>query len=58
MGTLTSWKPLDKSRPVKGLLYLYLYVVHTPTNALFIKLVKILIYIKIHNNIAPTCFGL
>jgi len=29
------------------------YVVHTPTNAQFIK-----IYIKIHINIAPTCFSL
>jgi len=23
LGTLTSWKPLGYSRPVKGLLYLY-----------------------------------
>jgi len=33
--------------------------VHTPTNALFINLVKRFpVYIKIHNNIAPACFGL
>ena len=25
LGTLTSWNPLSHSRPVKGLLYLYLY---------------------------------
>jgi hypothetical protein len=25
LGTLTSWNPLDHSRPVTGLLYLYLY---------------------------------
>ena len=25
LGTLTSWKPLGHSRPVMGLLYLYLY---------------------------------
>ena len=34
------------------------YIVHSPKNALFIDLVKSFIYIKIHNNIAPTCFGL
>jgi len=38
---------------------LNVYVVHSPTNALFINLVKSFkIYIKIHNNIAPTCVGL
>ena len=36
-----------------------MYAVHLPTNALFINLVKSFkIYIKIHNNIAPTRFGL
>ena len=32
-------------------------IVHSPTNALF-NLKHIKIYIKIHINIAPTCFGL
>jgi hypothetical protein len=35
--------------------------VHSPTHALFIKfsfLEKFKIYIRIHMNIAPTCFGL
>ena len=35
-----------------------LYIVHSPTNALLLDLEKIKIYIKIHINIAPTCFGL
>jgi len=35
-----------------------IYVVHSPTNAPFINLLKVLTYIKIHNNFAPTCFGL
>jgi hypothetical protein len=26
LGTLTSWKPVGHSRPVTGLLYLYLYL--------------------------------
>jgi hypothetical protein len=26
LGTLTSWNPLGHSRPVMGLLYLYLYL--------------------------------
>jgi hypothetical protein len=26
LGTLTSWNPLGHSRPVTGLLYLYLYI--------------------------------
>jgi len=39
--------------------YFEFYIVHSPTNALFIKLEKSFkIYIKIHTNIAPTCFGL
>ena len=32
--------------------------VHSPTNALFYFKKHIKIYIKIHINIAPTCFGL
>ena len=46
------------------LFYLYtvdskIYIVNTPTDALFIKLGKVLkIYIIIHINIATTCFGL
>jgi hypothetical protein len=28
MGTSTSWNPLGLSRPVMGLLYLYLYLYH------------------------------
>jgi len=32
MGTLNSWNPLGHSRPVKGLLYLYLYL---PGNSAF-----------------------
>ena len=35
-----------------------LYIVHSPTNALFIKLGKVQIYVKIHIIIAPTYFGL
>jgi len=35
-----------------------IYKVHSPTNALFIKLVNFKIYIKIHTNIAPKYFGL
>ena len=35
-----------------------LYIVQSPTNALFIKLGKVYIYTKIHIIIAPTCFGL
>jgi len=26
LGTLTSWNPLDHSRPITGLLYLYIYI--------------------------------
>ena len=33
LGTLTSWNPLGHSRPVTGLIYLYLYVLK---NAVFI----------------------
>ena len=32
--------------------------VHSPTNALFYFKEHIKLYIKIHINIAPTCFGL
>ena len=35
-----------------------LYIVHSPTNALLLNLEKFKIHIKIHINIAPTCFGL
>ena len=35
-----------------------LYIVHSPTNPLFIKHRKLQIYIKIHIIIAPACFGL
>ena len=35
-----------------------LYIVHSPTNALFIKLWKVYIYMKIHITFAPTYFGL
>ena len=35
-----------------------LYTVHSPTNALLLNLEKFKICIKIHTNIAPTCFGL
>jgi len=35
-----------------------LYIVHSPTNAFLLNLEKFKIYIKIHINIAPTCFGL
>ena len=31
LGTLTSWNPLGHSRPVMGLLYLYLYINSAPT---------------------------
>ena len=34
------------------------YRVHSPINALFYLKKRITIYIKIHINIAPTCFGL
>ena len=37
---------------------LNLYIFHSPTNALFIKLGKVQIYMKIHIIIALTCFGL
>jgi hypothetical protein len=29
MGTLTSWNPLGHSRPVMGLIYLYIYLKRT-----------------------------
>jgi hypothetical protein len=32
MGNLTSWNPLGHSRPVTGLLYLYLYNPQNTTN--------------------------
>jgi len=35
-----------------------IYVVHSPTNALFINLVKSNKFTLKHNNIAPTYFGL
>ena len=37
---------------------LNLYIVHSPTDALFIKPGKVYIYMKIHIIIVPTCFGL
>jgi hypothetical protein len=33
-----------------------IYVVHSPTNVLLLNLERFKIYIKIHKNIAPTCF--
>ena len=36
----------------------HMYIVHSPTNALFITLEKFKIYIKININIVPTSFGL
>ena len=36
----------------------HLYIVHSPPNALLLNLEKFKINIKIHINIAPTCFGL
>ena len=36
----------------------FLYIVHSPINALFIKLGKVWIHLKIHIIIASTCFGL
>jgi len=35
-----------------------LYIVHSPTNALLLNLEMFKIYIIIHINITPTCFGL
>jgi hypothetical protein len=35
-----------------------IYTVHSPTNALLLNLNEFKIYIKIHINIASTCFGL
>jgi hypothetical protein len=35
-----------------------IYTVHSPTNALLFNLEEFKMYIKIHINIAATCFGL
>ena len=34
------------------------YIVHSPTNVLLLNLEHIKVDIKIHINVAPTCFGL
>jgi hypothetical protein len=44
--------------PITNKCYKDVYTVHAPTNARLLNMEEFKIYIKIHINIAPTCFGL